>query len=237
MSIKLAFFLHLSFLVYSAHGQFASKDYLKYSSSDFRENKDFYQVVDFENPDYALLNAAIFFCTNEQRVKKKLPALQYNYQLETSAWYHSKSMADRRFFNHTNPYEPRRRTPDNRAELAGIANPYIAENIAEMPALTYKQGTQVYILDKQKGVFSYTQDGPPIPPHTYLSFAEAVVVQWMESPPHRRNILSKDALQLGCGVFLYTDRDFYNMPTFKATQNFQQFKPVIGGEAKDTLPY
>lgn len=236
LKMKLSFLVFLS-LTLTAFAQFAAPDYQKYAINNFRENVEFHQFIDFEQPDYALLNVAVFFCTNEQRAKKKLPALQHNYQLEASAWFHSQSMADRRFFNHLNTTEPRRRTPDDRARLAGIANPYIAENIAEMPALNYQQGTQVYILDKQKGLFSYTNGGDPIPPHTYLSFAEAVVAQWMDSPPHRKNILSKDALQLGCGVFLYRDRDFYNMPTFKATQNFQQFKPVIVGEAKDTLPY
>lgn len=221
----------------TANAHFTDADYQQYSVKGFRDNKSFLRAIDFVNPDYALINAAVFYVTNEQRVRKKLPPLEHNSHLELAAWHHSKSMADGRFFNHINASVKARRTPDDRAKLAGITNPYIAENIAEMPAIEYVQGKEVFVIDKKAGTFSYTNGGEVIPPHTYLSFAEAVVAQWMDSPPHRKNILSKEALQLGCGIYLYADRDFYNMPTFKATQNFQQFEPVKAGEAKDSLPF
>jgi hypothetical protein len=48
----------------------------------------------------------------------------------------------------------------------------------------------------------------------------------MNSPGHRKNILSKDALQLGCGAAFFLTTEFNDMPTFYIVQNFQCFEPV-----------
>jgi uncharacterized protein YkwD len=49
----------------------------------------------------------------------------------------------------------------------------------------------------------------------------------MNSTDHRKNILAKEALQLGCGVAFFRDGGFNDMPTFMAVQNFQWYKPII----------
>jgi uncharacterized protein YkwD len=46
----------------------------------------------------------------------------------------------------------------------------------------------------------------------------------MHSPEHKKNILSQDALELGCGTCFFTDAKFNDMPTFMATQNFQWYE-------------
>jgi hypothetical protein len=43
-------------------------------------------------------------------------------------------------------------------------------------------------------------------------------------------------VQLGCGAYFYRDAGFYNMPTFKATQNFQLFHLIQPGRATDQWP-
>jgi uncharacterized protein YkwD len=175
--------------------------------TNFRNHTIFHQPIDFDNPDYGLLNACIFFITNEKRAEHKLPVLQYARQLEIAAWNHSKSMGEGNWFEHENPKDKSRHTTDDRAILAGILNPYIAENIVLVP----------------EGYFAETE--------SYIKLADFFVNGWMNSPGHRENILSDNILQAGCGVFKNTKGDWYG------TQNFQVHELIEDSEeATDTLP-
>jgi hypothetical protein len=63
--------------------------------TNFRTNPIFLQAIDFDNPDYALINACLFFMINEERAKvKKTVSLQYAPQLEITAWNHSRKMGE-----------------------------------------------------------------------------------------------------------------------------------------------
>jgi uncharacterized protein YkwD len=210
-----------------------------YSSAQISDNKNYYtelklrnfrkepllnEQLNFDSIDFARLHATIFFITNEERAKKRLPFLEYAPELEEIAIMHSRDMYEKKFFSHYNPSDKKKKTPNDRAVLAGILNPYIAENIATSHGLKYKSGEKVFV--RGSGQFSYKIDGELIQPHTYLSLAATIVDSWMNSKGHRKNILSDDALQLGCGTYFYRDRDFNNMPTFNATQNFQLYKKI-----------
>lgn len=209
-------------------------EYGSYSWKNYTSDARFQATIDFENIDYPLLHAAIFYRTNYERVRHGLKPLGFNFQLEISAYNHSKWMVERNFFEHTNPYSARRRTPSDRGRLAGISNPKVAENIANVFGLKYQGGKSVYF--RGAGRFSYSPSGELVPPHTYASFAVYVLEKWMNSPGHRRNILSPSGLQLGCGVWFYRDARFNRMPRFMATQNFQWFYPVQTGTAEDRGP-
>jgi uncharacterized protein YkwD len=211
-------------------------DYQNISHKNFRQNPLFTQSFNLNNIDYPRLHAAIFFVTNETRVKNHRRALTFAIELERAAHLHCKYMVEQNFFSHENPFSNRRTTQDQRAKLAGIQNPFIAENIATHFGIKYKANTPIYRVDTAKGTFSYQPGGPLIPNHTYLSFAEAIVAQWMDSPPHRANLLSKDAVQLGCGAYLFRDKNFYNMPTFKVAQNFQFYRKIVPGPVTDKWP-
>lgn len=218
---------------------YAGWKYSDYSSNDyknFRNNTLMQQKIDPANIDYPLVNAAIFFMTNEVRVKNGLQPLAYSQELEIAAWHHSKLMVEKNFFSHTNSMENARRDPESRGKLSGITNPSVAENIAEGFGIAYKAGTSIYPRNIEKGEFSYSADGPIIQSHTYITLAESLLTQWMNSSGHRSNILSKSALQMGCGVYLYRDRSFYNILKCRATQNFQWFKPIVPGERTDKAP-
>jgi uncharacterized protein YkwD len=211
---------------YNTNGQNKWKlsDYSKLTINNFRENKLFQETIDFNNIDFARLNAAIFYVTNEVRDKKRLPVLEYSPYLEKSATIHSEDMVKYNFFNHINPKNKKHRDPNDRGTVAGITNPLIAENIIEGYGLVYIAGKSVY--KRGPGKFSYTPEGPLIESHTYLSFADEVVDKWMHSKGHRANILSKNNLQLGCGTAFFINGKFNEMPTFMATQNFQQYKKI-----------
>jgi uncharacterized protein YkwD len=195
--------------------------YNELTIKNFRSYSAFNQRIDEKNVDYPLLNAAVFYATNEIRIKHGRKFLEYAPELEKAAWLHSKDMVEKNFFSHKNPYDSKKRTPEQRGRLAGIKNPKIAENIASGFGIDYRAGRPVY--KRGPGKFSYTPSGRILPNHTYLSLADALVKQWMNSPGHRRNILSRNGQQLGCGVYFFRDRSFNNMLKCKATQNFQWF--------------
>jgi uncharacterized protein YkwD len=210
----------------SENAQQKSNDdyYTRLTVDHFRNDISFNQQIDFVHPDYARLNAAIFFVTNEQRLQYRLNLLAYSAQLEETASMHSKDMYDGNFFGHTNPGDRKKRTPNDRARIAGILNPYLAENIATAFGLEYEQDRDV--VAKGPGKFSYPNKEELIPPRTYLSVADALLKSWMNSEGHRRNILSDKALQLGCGTYMFHDKNFNLMPTFIATQNFQEYEEI-----------
>jgi uncharacterized protein YkwD len=190
----------------------------------FRKDKLYNDTLDFCTIDLPRLNALLFHMTNEIRAKHKLPALEYAKELEEAASMHSRDMVMKDFFSHENPFDGKKKTPNDRALLMGVKNPYIAENIAEDFGLQYKSGSDVVVLGK--GRFSYEPEENLIPPKTYLMLAGSLLERWMNSPEHRRNILSPDALQMGCGTYYFIDSQFNDMPTFMATQNFQWYEKI-----------
>ncbi len=230
----IAFLFYYATAFPQSHWRFS--DYQTTTHKNFRSNKLFEQTIAFNKIDYPLLHAAIFFVTNEARVKNKRPPLAFALALERAAYHHSKRMVEQDFFGHENLFDKTRKTSQQRGRLAGIKNPMLTENIATHFGIQYKANAPIYPVDPLKGTFSYEPGGPLIPAHTYLSFAEAIVKQWMDSPGHRENILNKNALQLGCGAYFYYDREFHNMPKFKATQNFQLYREIAPGRATDQWP-
>lgn len=207
-----------------------SSYYYTTTLQNFRTNKLFTETIDFNQIDYPRLNAAIFYVTNEERVKNNLPAVTFHKLLEDAASDHSKRMVRLNYFNHIDPYNDLLKTPSDRLRLAGVANPYSAENIAAPFAIKYEEGLIIYPLDPKNTHFSYSPNGAAIPNHTYLSLAEYVVQLWMNSKGHRANILNPNAKQLGCGTFFYREKN--NIPKFMATQNFQLYEQVMDGDQK-----
>ncbi|MDQ7054628.1 MAG: CAP domain-containing protein [candidate division KSB1 bacterium] len=176
--------------------------YKQISLSDFRQFEPFHQPIDLQNPDIPLLNAALFYVTNEQRKNHDRAPLEYLPALEIMAFQHSKRMTKWVFFSHRDPVDPERKNPQKRASLAGITNPYVAENIIRL-----------FVT----------------PGQTYLQVAEAALQAWMNSKGHRQNILSRGAVQLGCGAYL--ENQF-----LIATQNFQHYEGAQLRAPEDLLP-
>lgn len=218
--------LILILLLTANYGSAQSNEYLytELNFKNFREYQPFSKIINFKDIDYTLMHAAIFHATNKIRNKRKLSILDYHKLLEDAAVLHAKDMVEHNFFAHTNSKSKKKKTPNDRGSLVGMQNPFVAENIAEAFGIQYKSNTRVYILGDKK--FSYTIDGPIIPPHTYLSFADYVLESWMKSKGHRENILSKHALQLGCGAYYYENTIFNDMPSFKVVQNFQWYEKL-----------
>lgn len=187
-----------------AEGQTTWKyDYYKeINHTNYKTYEMFNQTFDAGKPDIPLMNALLFFMTNEIREKHSLTVIEYSPELETASYHHAERMVKEDFFSHTDKYSAKRREPDDRAKLAGVSNPYIAENIA------YSS-------------FSIS--------NSYIQTAEILIDIWMKSKGHRENILSKEALQGGAGVYFKGNEIF-------GVQNFQWFEKIITKNATDKLP-
>lgn len=189
-------FLPISLLfVIISQGQSLWKieDYEKWDHLNFRQNQSFNQPFSVSNPDYLLLDAAMFFITNEERSKVGVPPMRYHKFLEVAAYNHSLKMATTGFFSHYNSIDIYRKSTGDRGKLAGITNPHIAENIA----------------------YNFPKNGS-----TYMQVATLLIKQWMNSPGHKENILSKKGRQMGIGTY-YIDNKIYG------TQAFQWFDDII----------
>jgi uncharacterized protein YkwD len=197
-------------------------DLYSFTQKNYRESEVFNHRIDPADPNVKILNAVVFYVTNEKRLEEGLPSLNYHYLLEESAQLHSENMAKQGFFDHINPKSRKYKTPEDRAKSVGIKNPFIAENIIENFVLDYQSGLAVYT--DGKGKFWYKNEDDPIKPHTYLSLADKLLDEWMNSQGHRKNILSKDAMELGCGVAFFKKDN--GMPSLMGTQNFQLFEPL-----------
>lgn len=215
---RVCFVLLTSLLCLQLAAQKKWKDayYVELTDETFRDFKGFNQPIDIKKIQYKLLNAAVFFSTNEARLEQGLSALSFQENLEIMAWNHSIRMGEDDFFAHEDPKNRKRKTPRQRANLAGITNPQIAENLTAIGGKNYG---------------------------TYMELADALVDSWIDSPPHRKTLYSADALQLGCGVYYYDgvwqkNRDIHKQGNgfWLATQNFQLFTKVSASSSKEKKP-
>jgi uncharacterized protein YkwD len=198
--------------------------YSNHTHLNFREEKLFKETLNLKDPDIRRMEAVLFFLTNEMRVKNRLLPLAYSKKLEKTAQMHAEDMVKEGFFSHINPHNGNKKTPDDRARLHGINNPSLAENIIEGFGIQYTSNKKVYT--RGIGLFSYQPMGELIKPHSYLSLGESLMKGWMNSKEHRKNILSREAVQLGCGISFYSNTGFNNMPSCKAVQNFQWYQVI-----------
>lgn len=203
---------------------FSQTIYDEIDHTNFRDYETFHTIIETNKLNTELLNACIFFATNDIRVKKKLSVLEHHPLLEEAAMLHSNEMVELDFFDHTNRKIKAHSEPNDRAQSVGISTPYIAENIIEGFILEYEAGFEV--VPYAPGVFINPTSRDTLQARTYLELTDSMLSLWMNSKGHRENILSKEALQLGCGGALYLMRDFNDMPVIRATQCFQWFQVI-----------
>ncbi|HPZ09687.1 MAG TPA: CAP domain-containing protein [Candidatus Eremiobacteraeota bacterium] len=222
----------------STQSNWSDSMYLQYNYSSFTTYNPANQMIDFKNIDYELLCAAIFYASNKERVTAtssspnpggnplNLPAFQYSQYLKYSAQMHAYDMVKNNFFSHENPYDKTKTTPFDRMGLCYVTGGIRAENIAIAFGIAYYEGNQFYPPSKSNPAFLDSKTKQPIPNHTYNSFAKELLNGWMHSPSHKKNILNKYLIYLGCGAGFYNDAESYGMPKFKCVQNFGSLVPA-----------
>ncbi len=181
------------------------------------------QLIDIEKPDVALVDMAVFFATNEQRIKRKLPAYKYGSDLREAALFHSVEMRDKRFFSHINKTDKENRDPQQRIiNKGGEAYTGFGENILEMPAYKIRAEEEYDAVKNPDGSYMFlNMRGKPLRTMSYAEFGRAVVKLWMTSPDHKANIMHKEFTHLGCGSAFDPEPYKYKLlPQTLVTQNF-----------------
>jgi uncharacterized protein YkwD len=197
------------------------EDYGKYGFAGFEKLDSANQTIDVKNIDYSLLNAAVFYETNKERVLHGKSILRYEPFLEKAAQGHCADMVNYNFFSHESPVSGQR-TVRERINKAGLdtKDKIVGENLTDIFAIEYEEGRQVYPPDKDKDYFSYEVDGTPIKNHTYIGFAKSALITLMNSKEHKENLLNNKYVYLGVGSAYYEDAGTRNMPRFKVAQDF-----------------
>jgi uncharacterized protein YkwD len=188
------------------------------TAASFARNVEARRLIDPANINQQLLEAAVFHETNRRRAEQGLAALRYDAKAHEMARLQARAMAKDQAVEHENS-DPKLRTMQDRAKAVGLRPRVLAENVASAFGRRYKSGQNFYIREENgRTIYSYEPEGPAIPMHTYLSFAEALVESWMQSPGHRKNILHKEPEYLGCACELSPKKS--GMETFYCAQVF-----------------
>ena len=165
--------------------------YVGYTVQTFKQLPAVHQKIAGSKFNYRLMDAALFFRTNEERIKNNLPAFNFSIALEKAALGHSIDMVQQNFYSHDSPV-PGKKDMTDRIKRVGIDCRTCAENIYD-------------IFDEDP---------------TYWSLANNLVDGWMKSSGHRRNILNPSFTYLGCGAWPYNNPEWPAYKWFKSTQDF-----------------
>ena len=165
----------------SLHAQSWNEDmYSSYSYLTYTRYSAFNEVINPSQFDARLLNAAVFYETNRQRVLNNGTPFKYDYALEVCAHNHTYDMVTQDFFSHTSTVAGKK-TLSDRMRQVGYTHVTGAENILCRTI----GGTE-----------------------TYIDCAREIVDLWMHSDGHRKNILNPTYTHLGTGTAIYLKDGF-----------------------------
>ncbi len=171
--------------------------YGDYTYETFALLPEIHRKIDTKNVNYALLNAAIFYETNRQRVLNGKKRYLHSPKLEEAAFVHSKDMVLHKFFSHTSPLAGKESFTDRYDFVGAKCGGYRGENIRAS-----------YAVGK----------------YTYHQLAIESLDAWMNSPGHRANILDDAYRFLGCGGYTAKGTDFKATQNFSETdRTYREF--------------
>lgn len=177
-----------------------------------------HDTIDWYQPDIGLLNAAFFYATNKAREAHGSQALRFSPQLRHAAVFHAHEMLKHNFVAHDNPWNPPFGSLRQRSQFFDTRAS--GENVCNVFLLDYQSGRYFYRTARGHKARYFYRDGTPIYRHTYWSMAERMVQAFLDSPPHRRNMLSTAHRSLGCGTALEPPQRARWMPRAFGVQNF-----------------
>ena len=186
--------------------------------NDIIGNQTLYMTFDEAIIDFHFLEKTIAHFTNIERKKHNLMLCQYDNKLQAAAFRHSLEMMQLQYFSHISPVK-KNKVLITRLKQAGypMSNVIIGENIG-VDYLLRIAGKPFYIsyLHGEK-YFLDAKTHQPIGSQTYIEFARNMVNHWMNSPPHRKNMLNHKFNQIGVGI---AKGPYQGTQAFYVTQNF-----------------
>ena len=217
-ALFLIIFISIGTDLLSAQNTYFSYYEFNRSSTFLSENEANTEIlIDDFNIQY--LDATIFHLTNIERLKLNLESFKFYDNLYKSSILHSEKMIEYEFFDHINNTEKRWRTPSDRIFHFDSSYTALAENIVENNLLNYDGKSLTYRTKYsiEESLVYLDVNNQIIPYSTYYQLAERILIQWMDSPPHRKNILNTSYNLLGCACAI----DESKIPILiRCTQNF-----------------
>lgn len=176
-------------------------DWAQMPPEDFARRPEVGAAIDHGKFDPVLMAAAIFHETNRVRLRLGLSPFIYLAKLDEAADLKVVMGVMQSELSHDNPL-PATATPADRVSAVGLTYRMVAENLARLSLLNAPPGVaQVGVRRRNGREESYLLDtGRVLAPHTYASFAARVVDDWLNSPPHRANIVNPALTSLGCAA-------------------------------------
>jgi len=136
---------------------------------------------------------------NLEREKYGLPELDNDGQLMTIARNHSRDMASRNFFNHINMQGE---NPSDRARRQGWGK----EKQIGPKTMLYGVAENIYQARLYDNIVTVKQNGVTVKKEYHwkntAQLVKTIVQGWMDSPSHRKAILSHQYDREGIGVFI-----------------------------------
>ncbi|SOD96661.1 CAP domain-containing protein [Spirosoma fluviale] len=180
------------------------------------------QLLPLESPDTLLLDLALFQATNEARRAAGLPILTYDPALYQAAQGHASSMIQYDYVSHDNLYNLSEVTLLNRVQKQTDRFNRMAENIGQYQTIDTPDSFGVR-FNRSTRQYEYlnVQSKQLYRPHTYASYARYAVVQWLNSPHHRANLLNPLFTHVGCAARLSANPFRERRPPYgRLVQNF-----------------
>lgn len=173
-------------------------------------------VVPAARINQTLLNQAIRAEVNFHRCRAGLsPLADAGRGMSREATKHSEWMAKTQQLTHRSTVAGAA-TLKQRIKNAGIRIRTGSENIGMVHRYQI-DNRRFKIIDSNACQFT-TQDGQPLPAHSYATLARHVVALWMESPGHRKNILDRRVTKMSTAVAFDPNAQYCGR--FWLTQNF-----------------
>jgi uncharacterized protein YkwD len=189
-------------------------DIYQLPEEEVEEFEDLSTVVGPDSIDMELLEWAVFVETNNERERLGLSPFAFEPKLRKVAQLHSREMIELSYFEHVSPVE-KNKTVKQRVARGGIRSGVAGENLAIHP-MKRTQDIVFTIADpqEQSAKLKWRNKGSK---YTYREFAAELVNRWMQSPPHRNNIVNRSFRYLGVGA---EQTKIENTDVFYVTQNF-----------------
>jgi uncharacterized protein YkwD len=180
------------------------------------------QPIVLEKPDTLLLDVALFQATNEARRIAGLTLLQYDRALYLAARNHAASMMRHNYTSHEDFYELADLTLLRRVQKQTNRFGRLAENIGQYQTIDTPDWYGVrFNARRQQYEYVNAETKLLYKPYSYASFVRYAVIQLLNSPHHRANLLNPHFTHVGCAVRLsanpYKQRQ---APFGRIVQNF-----------------
>lgn len=182
-------------------GPAGAADWAGLAPGEFARRPELQARIDVADFDAALLGAAIFHESNRVRVRLGLEPFHHLPQLDEAADLKAAIGVLQAELVHENPL-PFTASPADRVRAVGVDYRQVAENLVRLALFDVPVGTREVRVREREGRQEYydLRTNEPVRARTYADQARVIVEAWMNSPPHRANLVNPALTALGCAA-------------------------------------